>query len=103
MKQVKTPLNAVDVTYGRVTPYVPPHKPRKQSNVIYAVSFFLPDWKPDYAHAGKCLSYQIEQTYYKIFNPQKFVFNLDEFKEFLVQWHWNTDGLVPQNFEVIDS
>lgn len=103
MKAQNRAIEGFSITYGRVAPYVPSHRVRRQSNVVYIVKFFLPDWKPSYAYHGSYLSYEIERTYYKIYNPQQFQFNLEQLKAYIVGWHRTADSVEVVDFEILSS
>lgn len=103
MKENSPLGSAIDVLYGRVSPYVPEHKPRKMKNATFIVSFWLPYWKPNYAYADTWLSYEVGTAYYKIFNPQKFKLRTDELIIFLCQWHRYVGEVAPVNFKIIGS
>lgn len=93
-----------DVTYARVIMYVPPHKTRKMKNATPSVAFFFPDRIPTYIYGcDTFLSYSINEDEYKIYNPQKFEFNLDDLKNHLFQWHLKHDNAKATNFQIVKT
>lgn len=97
-------IDSFDITYARVIMYVPKHKPRKMKNATPSVAFFFPDGIPSYVYGcDTFLSYSVNEIYYKIYNPQKFVFDFDELKNHLYQWHLRHDKAEAIDFRIVKT
>jgi hypothetical protein len=83
-----------DTLYGRIAPYVPPHKTRKWRNVSFVVRYFLCFYKPNYAYGLETyLSYESDVAHYQVYNPQQFNFDLDNLIATIIASHryWHTE------------
>lgn len=96
-------IRANDVMYGRISPYIPPHKTRKLANAVFVVSYWLPSWKPSYTSAEKWLSYESGDVFYRIYNPQKFRFNLTQLQNYIVAHHAKCNEPSPKNFRIMSK
>jgi len=88
---------------GRVSMFIPKHKPRKLINASVMVSFWLNDRvKPTYSDKMfSYLAYDLGENEYRIYNPQKYKFDIEELKAHLVLYHRYVDGEIPSDFRVV--
>jgi len=95
----------MEITFGRIVMSVPKHKTRKLVNSSAGVSFWVNDRRePFYIHGSKAhLEYMLGDTLHKIYNPQKFKFDIQVLQNYLVLLHRYQDGIVPRDFKVVED
>lgn len=95
----------MEITYGRIVMKVPAHKTKKLKNAAAGVSFWVNDKREPYYIYGSTahLEYMLGDTLHKIYNPQKFKFDIQVFQNYLVLLHRYTEGIVPRDFKVVSD
>jgi len=91
-----------DICYGRLFLRVPSHKFRKVGNAEIAVSYFLPDYRPEYSYGLESyLAYDGELNDYQAYNPLRFEFRLESIKRIIWAVHYYQLSEEVSNFRVV--
>ena len=91
-----------DNIYGRVIPYIPSHKFRKMKNAIYVVRYFIDFYKPSYAYGlATFLTYQTDTNFYEVYNPQRYVFDMEALKATISSSHRYHHSEIVSSFSIV--
>ncbi len=92
-----------DITYGRIaSSQHNKRRRRRDEKVVVSISYWLPDWIPDYVR-GKHLSYFVDGKEYRIYNPLGLSFDINQLRSQIKSRHMMLDGLEALSFSVKES